>query len=96
MFETLFTYPGVLQRHREGPLAAERAAYLNELADRGMAHGTILRRSSYCLCIALALQRWPPDRCFDEAEVAHIRDALIRLPSTRTAWKKSTPSWPGE
>ena len=69
MFETLFTYPGVLRRHREGPLAAECAAYLSELADRGMAHGTILRQSSYCLCIALALQRWPPDRCFDEAEV---------------------------
>ena len=66
MFEKLFIYPGVLRRHREAPLAAERAAYLSELADRGMAHGTILRKSSYCLCIAIALQRWPPDRCFDE------------------------------
>jgi hypothetical protein len=55
MFETLFTYPGVLRRHWEGPLAAERAAYLSELADRGMAHGTILCKSSYCLCIAIAL-----------------------------------------
>ena len=27
MFETLFTYPRVLRRHREGPLAEERAAY---------------------------------------------------------------------
>ena len=26
MFETLFTYPRVLRRHREGPLAEERAA----------------------------------------------------------------------
>ena len=27
MFETLFTHPRVLRRHREGPLAEERAAY---------------------------------------------------------------------
>ena len=27
MFETLFTYPRVLRRHREAPLAEERAAY---------------------------------------------------------------------
>ncbi len=29
MFETLFKYPGVLRRHKEGPLAAKREAYLN-------------------------------------------------------------------
>ena len=29
MFETLFTSPPALSRHRNGPLAAERAAYRN-------------------------------------------------------------------
>ena len=92
MFETLFTYPGVIRRHREGPLAAERAAYISELADRGMAHETILHRSSYCLCIAIALQRWPPDRCFDEAEVELLAEgwAVQRA----RAGRASSSQWP--
>ena len=32
MFEALFTYPAVLRRHKEGPLAVERARYLTDLA----------------------------------------------------------------
>jgi len=52
MFETLFFYPSVLRRHREGPLADERAAHLRSLAARGMARGTILRCARYCLCVA--------------------------------------------
>jgi site-specific recombinase XerD len=92
MFESLFTYPGVLRRHREGPLAAERAAYLGKLADRGMAHGTILCRSSYCLCTAIALQRWPPDRFFDETEVELLAKewAAQRL----RAGRASSLRWP--
>ncbi len=43
MFETLFSYPAVLRRHRDGPLAAERAAYLEGLATQGTARGTLLR-----------------------------------------------------
>ena len=66
MFETLFTYPRVLRRHRDGPLAVERAKYLSELVAQGMARGTILLRSSYCLCVAKELQRWAPDHCFGE------------------------------
>jgi site-specific recombinase XerD len=75
MFETLFKYPGVLRRHKEGPLADERAAYLSEQAAQGMARGTILRRSSYCLCVAIALLQWPPDRCFTEYEVEELSTA---------------------
>ena len=55
MFETLFTSPGALHRHRKGPLAAERAAYLSGQAAQGMARGTNLRRSSYFLCVAIEL-----------------------------------------
>ncbi len=60
MFEKLFTRPGALRRHREGPLATERAEYLSTLAAQGMARGTILRRSSFCLCVAVELQRGRP------------------------------------
>ena len=34
MFETLFKYPGVLHRHKEGPFAAELAAYLAKQENR--------------------------------------------------------------
>jgi len=37
-----------------------------------MARGTILPRSSYCLCVAVELQRWLPDRCFGENEVEQL------------------------
>ncbi len=92
MFETLFTYPGVLRRHQEGPLATERAAYLSELAAQGMARATILRRSSYCLCIAVELERWPPDRCFNEAEVEQLAEKwATQRPAIGRA---SSPRWP--
>ena len=34
MFEQLFRHPAALKRHREGPLADERASYLRSLASR--------------------------------------------------------------
>ncbi|MDD9941118.1 MAG: tyrosine-type recombinase/integrase [Myxococcales bacterium] len=93
MFETLFTCPGALRRHRQAPLAAERAAYLGDLAALGLARGTLLRRSSYCLCVAVELERWPPGRCFDETETERIaqewaaqRSATGRASSSR--WPK--------
>ena len=52
MFDPLFSYPSVRRRHREGPLAAERAAYLSDVEARGMARATILRVARYCLCVA--------------------------------------------
>lgn len=94
MFETLFTSPGVLRRHGEGPLAAERAAYLSELAAQGMARGTILRRSSYCLCVAVELQRWPARQCFDQAEVEALAAAWAAKRSARG--RASSPRWPKE
>lgn len=94
MFETLFKHPAVLRRHKEGPLADERTAYLCEQAAQGMARGTILRRSSYCLCVAIELQRWPPDRCFDEDEIEALATAWAakRFDSGRA----SSPRWPKE
>mgnify|MGYP006422410453 CR=1 FL=1 len=67
IFETLFTGPGALRHHREEPFAAERAAYLQAVADQGIAQGTVLRRSSYCLCVAVELQRRPAGHYFKAA-----------------------------
>lgn len=94
MFETLFKYPAVLRRHREGPLSLERATYLSGLEALGMARKTILRRASYCLCVAVELQRWPADRRFDEVEV----DALARAWAAArvTSGRASSPRWPRE
>jgi len=64
MFQTLFSYPAVLQRHREGPFARERAAYLETLAARGAARGTLLRQARYCLCVSKELTKWPGDHRF--------------------------------
>ena len=55
MFETLFTYPRVLRRHREGPLAEERAAYLSELAAQCVAPATLIKQAPCCLRVAVEL-----------------------------------------
>ncbi len=94
MFEILFTCPGALRRHRDGPLAAERAAYLTELLAHGMARGTVLRQSSYCLCVAVELQRFPPDRCFEDDEVEEL---AVAWATQRTACgRASCLRWPKE
>ncbi|MBI5527454.1 MAG: site-specific integrase [Deltaproteobacteria bacterium] len=72
MFETLFSYPAVLHRHRDGPFAPERAEYLQRLSAMGMARGTVLRHARYCLCVAVELQGRPRDHCFTEEEVEAI------------------------
>ena len=72
MFETLFTYPAVLRRHKEGPLAAERARYLTDLAAKSVPRTTLLMKASYCRRVAVELQQWPSDRCFDKSEVEEM------------------------
>ena len=41
MFDQLFRYPGVVRRHRDGPLTNERATDLVSLATRGIAPETV-------------------------------------------------------
>jgi len=36
MFEILFKYTNVLRWHKDGPLAADRAVYLREIAVQGV------------------------------------------------------------
>ncbi len=92
MFETLFTYPAVLRRHREAPLAAERAAYLEGLAARGAARETVLGRARYCLWFARELERWPPDYrlCRTDLEALAAAWAAGRAACGRAA----TARWP--
>lgn len=52
MFETLFRYPSVLARHREGPAAEERRRFLLHRANEGAAPATLLRTARELLVIA--------------------------------------------
>ena len=56
MFERLFTRPTVLARHRAGPLAEERLAYLRHLADQGLSTRSLQHAASYLLVIAHTLR----------------------------------------
>jgi integrase/recombinase XerD len=52
MLETLFKYPSVLARHREGPAADERQRFLIHRANEGAASSTLLRTARDLLIIA--------------------------------------------
>lgn len=94
MFETLFSYPAVLRRHRDGPLAAERAAYLEGLATQGTARGTLLRRAAYCLCVAREVEHRPAGHLFDRGEIEGFAGAWA---AQRTADGRAAGSrWPEE
>jgi len=52
MFETLFKYPRVLARHREGPVADARERFLTHCAEQGLARESLLRTAGEVLIIA--------------------------------------------
>jgi hypothetical protein len=52
MFETLFKYPRVLARHREGPVADARERFLTHCAEQGLARESLLRTAREILIIA--------------------------------------------
>ena len=82
MFETLYSRPGVLRRHREAPLAPEREAYLKELAAKGFAHETLLRRARYVRCVAVELGLYLPDQSFTVTEIRTLaREWAVRRDS---------------
>ena len=62
MFETLYSDPSALRRHQQGALAAERSAYLMQLASLETGVRMLRQRARYCLRIAEELSRWPHRR----------------------------------
>jgi integrase/recombinase XerD len=52
MFDTLFRYPGVLARHRDGPSSHERELFLTHCACMGTSHPTLLCLASELLLVA--------------------------------------------
>jgi integrase/recombinase XerD len=94
MFDQLFRYSGVVRRHRDGPLAHERATYLASLATRGAPPGTLLKYARYCLAIAHVVQATPHDRSFTASEIDILAQewAADRVQHRRAA----APRWPHE
>lgn len=52
MFDSLYHYPSVLARHREGPSAEDRDRFLAHCADDGAAQTTLLRLAPELLLVA--------------------------------------------
>lgn len=75
MFETLFSRSAAIQRHRTGPYADERVAYLKQLAAQGTPRATMRIRAHYCLSMARELGNWPQDHLFSQAEIDRIAAA---------------------
>ena len=69
MFETLFSRPFALQRHRSGPFAVERTSYLEQLAAQETPRTTMRIRAHYCLHVARELAHWPLSHRFTPAEI---------------------------
>lgn len=92
MFDTLFRYPAVLRRHRDGPFATERATYLAGLAARGHAPGTLLKCARYCLAVAHALQATPHRQPFTTSDIDVLAHAWAagRVEGRHAA----APRWP--
>ncbi len=92
MFEKLFSYPAVLRRHRTGPFAAEREAFIDMLNAKGMAQGTLLRTARYCRCLSDGINSWPAEQCFDAGQI----ETLIALWATNqvVSGRASAPKWP--
>lgn len=94
MIETLFTYAAVSRRHREGPLALERATYLEKLASQGMAHETLLWRARYSLCVARGLEGWAVEHRFVASDIDKLATDWA---TTRVAQGMARePRWPLE
>lgn len=94
MFKSLFSYPAVLRRHQDGPFATERAAYLEGLAAQGTPRGTLLRRASYCLCVAHEVEFRPTHQQFDRDDIESFASAWAAR-RTVDGWATG-PRWPKE
>ena len=92
MFDQLYRSRAVVRRHRDGPLAQERATFLTSLAIQGSATGTLLKCARYCLAIAHVLQAKPPAQVFSTSEIDGLAGAwaVERVQHRRAVG----PRWP--
>lgn len=70
MLNQLFTYPGVLARHRCAPFLNERERFLTHRADEGLAPATLIYLAGKLLIIAKTLA----------LEVNHSQPLILHMP----------------
>jgi site-specific recombinase XerD len=92
MFDTLFSRPCAIQRHRSGFLATERMAYLAQLAAQGTPPTTLRIRAHYCLHVARELKNWPLNHQFTPADIETMATAWAA--QSVASGRASTPKHP--
>ncbi len=91
MLEELFRYRRVLARHRDGPFAQDREAYLSHRAQQGAAQETLLNIARELLVIP----QWIPllsGRGIDVAEIETAAERWARHQQRRH--RSRTQHWP--
>jgi integrase/recombinase XerD len=86
MFDQLFTYPTVVARHREGPMAEERLAFLAHLATQGYSANGLRRKARRLLLIAETLGLDPRPRkalSITQAKLAILKQHRLYRLATR-------------
>src|SRR4030095_15115898 len=93
MFDTLFSRPCAIQRHRSGFLATERTAYLAQLAAQGTPPTTLRIWAHYCLHVARELENLPLYYQFSPAEIDTMATAWAAqsMASGRASTRKHPP-----
>ncbi len=89
MFDSLFHYPRVLTRHREGPFAQERERYLCFCASGGAAQATLLRIAGELLAIASRIDL-SGDRLISLGEIDSAADQRVRYQRRRHQIRTAT------
>jgi len=92
LFETLFSRPIAVKRHRDAPLAVERVAYLTMLVNRGAAPSVVRRSAFVCRWIAEWIQKWPPDHLFGDEDIAMLAVSWARRETTNRRRRVPIPS----
>lgn len=92
MFEILFSRPSAVKRHLNAPLAAERAAYLKKLADRGTPFSVVRRAAFICRWIAERIRRWHCDRQLQDEDLAVLAASWARRRATNRKRAVAIPS----
>ena len=77
MFDTLFHYPSVLARHRDGPSAQERECFLIHCASAGATRQTLLHLASELLLVARQI-KLSDDRSINLQEVEAACERWVR------------------
>ena len=94
MFETLFKYPGVIRRYREGRLLPSGPDISANSWPRAWRRRRSCAGRGTVLFVAVELQRWPPAHCFNEDEVETL--AAIWALGRFACGRASSPRWPTE